>query len=135
MLSFQQHNVFEIHPCYCIYQYNSTFFLKNILFIYLFLEGRERRKRGKNHQCVVASHMPPTGDLARNQGMCPNWEWYQQPFDLQAGAQSTELHQPEPQYILFVLLSSIPLHEYITICLSFHLQWTYYLDFWFVAIE
>ena len=48
-------------------------FLKKILFIYLFLwrgEGREKEK----YQCVVASHAPPTGDLACNPGMCPTWE-------------------------------------------------------------
>ena len=48
-------------------------------------------KRGK-HQCVVASHAPPTGDLAHSPGMCPDWESNQQPFDSQAGSQSTEPH-------------------------------------------
>ena len=32
--------------------------------------GRE----GEKHHCVVVSHMPPTGDLAHNPGMCPDWE-------------------------------------------------------------
>ena len=49
---------------------------------------------GDKHQCVVASHVPPTGDLARNPGMCPDWESNLQPFGSQAGAQSTEPHQP-----------------------------------------
>ena len=41
-------------------------------FIYLFLEkGREREREGEKHQRVVASHMPHTGDLASNPGMCP----------------------------------------------------------------
>ena len=53
------------------------------LFLFLFLRFylfifREREsvgeKEGDKHQCVVASHMPPTGDLARNSGMCPDWE-------------------------------------------------------------
>ena len=62
-------------------------------FIYLFLErGEEREKEGEKHQCVDASHAPPTGDLACNLGMCPDWELNQQPFGLQASAQSTELH-------------------------------------------
>ena len=39
---------------------------------------------------MVASLTPPTGDLARNPGMCPGWRL----FGLQAGAQSTEPHQP-----------------------------------------
>ena len=51
--------------------------------------GREGEREGEKHQCVVAS-----GDLARNLGMCPNWESNWQPFGSQAGTQSTELHQP-----------------------------------------
>ena len=43
---------------------------------------------------TVASHTPPTGDLARNPGMCPDQEWNQRPFGSQAGTQSTESHQP-----------------------------------------
>ena len=44
-------------------------------FIYLFSErGREGESEGEEHQCVVASHAPPTGDLALNPGMCPDWE-------------------------------------------------------------
>ena len=77
-------------------------------FIYLFifrggLAGE--RKKGKEtlceKQCVretligCLSHAP-TGNLARNPGMCPDWnqtsEW---PFSLQASAQSTEPHQLE----------------------------------------
>ena len=39
--------------------------------------------------------LPPlTGDLACNPGMCPDWESNWRPFGSQAGAQSTELHQP-----------------------------------------
>ena len=40
--------------------------------IYLFLEsGREREREGEKHQCVFASHVPHTGDLAHNPGTCP----------------------------------------------------------------
>ena len=50
------------------------FFLK-ILFIYFFRErGRGGETEGEKHQCVVASHALPTGDPARNPGMCPDWE-------------------------------------------------------------
>ena len=42
---------------------------------------------------MAASHTPSTGDLACSPGMCPDWEWNQQPFGSQAGAQSTEPHQ------------------------------------------
>ena len=38
--------------------------------------------------------MPPTGDLADNPGMCPDWESNRTLFGLQAYAQSTEQHQP-----------------------------------------
>ena len=45
------------------------------IFIYLFLErGREGKRQGEKHQCVIASHVPPTGDLACDPGMCPDWE-------------------------------------------------------------
>ena len=50
--------------------YNILFFFK-ILFI--FREGREGEK-GEKYHCVVASCMPPTGDLARKPGACPDWE-------------------------------------------------------------
>ena len=43
------------------------FFLRFYLFI---LErGRERGREGEKHQCVAASHAPPTEDLARNPGL------------------------------------------------------------------
>ena len=50
-------------------------------FIYKFAErseGREKkRKRNTDVQekhSLVASRMPPTGDLPYNPGMCPGWE-------------------------------------------------------------
>ena len=36
--------------------------------------GKEGEREGGKHQCVVASHVAPTGDQARNPGMCPDWE-------------------------------------------------------------
>ena len=67
------------------------FFLR----FYLFLERGEGKERGK-HQCVVASHTSPTRDLARNPGICRDWESNPWRFGLQAGTQSTESHQPRP---------------------------------------
>ena len=61
--------------------------------MYLFIL-REKGREGEKHQCVVASHTAPTGDLARSPSICPDWELNQRPFGLQAGAQSTEPHQP-----------------------------------------
>ena len=55
---------------------------------------REGEREGEKHQCEVASHAPPTRDLAHNPGMCPDWESNQQRFGSQAGSQSTEPHQP-----------------------------------------
>ena len=59
---------------------------------------------------MVASRMPPTGDLVCNPGMSPDWELNQRPFALQSSAQSTEPYQPglplyipllPPSFILF----------------------------------
>ena len=36
--------------------------------------GREGEREGEKHQCVVASHVPTTGEPALNPGMCPDWE-------------------------------------------------------------
>ena len=64
-------------------------------FTYLFLErGEGKEKEEEKHQCVVASLAPPTGDLACNLVICPEWESNRQPFGFQAGAESTELHKP-----------------------------------------
>ena len=82
-----------------------TNFKKEILFIYLFIHSfldrvreveRGGEREGEKHQCVVASHVPPTGDLACNPGMCPDRESNHPPFGLQAHAQSTEPHHPGP---------------------------------------
>ena len=50
--------------------YFLFYFLKD--FIYLFLERAEGRERNIN--LWVPLVCPPTGDLARNPGMCPDWE-------------------------------------------------------------
>ena len=47
-----------------------------------------REKERKKHQCVVASPVSPTGDLAHNPRMCPDWESNQWPFGSQAGTQA-----------------------------------------------
>ena len=61
----------------------------------LFVEGagtgRAEGDRERKKQCVVAFRAPPTGDLAHNPGMSPDWESNQLPFGSQAGAQPTEL--------------------------------------------
>ena len=89
---------------------SSSSFLK-ILFIFR-ERGMEGEKEGEKHQCVVASRMPPTGDLAHNPGMSPEWESNQLTFGSQASTQSTEPQQPGwffsscwPFLYLFISLS------------------------------
>ena len=73
-------------------------------------KGREGEREGEKHQCVIASHMPLTGDLAHNPGMCPDWvsNWW--PCSSRASTQYTEPHQPGLLYsslnvfFLFILL-------------------------------
>ena len=49
------------------------------------MEGERERERNipvpEKHR-LVASLMPPTGDLASNPCMCPDWEENGQPFGL-----------------------------------------------------
>ena len=63
---------------------------------YLFLmRGDEREKeRERNINVWLPLACLPTGDLAHNPGMCPDWELNLLPFGLQASTQSTEPHQP-----------------------------------------
>ena len=61
----------------------------------------EGETEGEKLQCVVASHAPPTGDLAHNPSSCCDWESNWQPFGSLAGAQSTEPHQPGLHPVLF----------------------------------
>ena len=80
------------------------YFLLKILFIYFQREGKGGRE-GEKHQCVVASRAPSVGDMARNPGMCPDWESNWQSFDSQAGTQSTESPQPGLHYLISRLIS------------------------------
>ena len=92
--------------CYAILLFiGEHIFSKRFLFLkilFIFRErGREGEREGEKHQCVVASCMPPIGDLACNPGMCPDWESNQWPFGSQAHAQSMELHQPRQSLRVF----------------------------------
>ena len=79
----------------------SEHFKKYILFI--FREGKGGRRREK-HQSVASRTHPLIGDLARNPGLCPDWESNCRPLSLQAGTQSTEPHLPEPNTFDSVLM-------------------------------
>ena len=51
-----------------------AFFFKRF-YLFIFRErGKEGKREGEKYQCVVASHVPPTEDLAHNPGMCSDWE-------------------------------------------------------------
>ena len=65
-----------------------------MIFNYFIERGMEGEREREKHQCVVVSHVPPTGGPAQNPVMCPDWESNQWPFDSQASAQSTEPYQP-----------------------------------------
>ena len=59
-------------------------FFKKLFYLFIFRQrGRVGEKGREKHQCVIASHVPRTGDLALNPGMCPDWESNWRPFDLQ----------------------------------------------------
>ena len=74
-----------------------------ILFILFFREGKGEWE-GEKHQCVVASHALPAGDLACNPGMCPRL-WMEQATLWFTGQHSTdEPHQPG-QYHSFLIHS------------------------------
>ena len=78
------------------------------IFTYFFWErGREGERGGEKQQCVVAPHMPPTGDLANSPGMCPDWELNWWIFGFQAHAQSTELHNQGYGDFFFIGKTSI----------------------------
>ena len=52
-----------------------SFFFKIFLINLFFRQrGREGQKEGEKYQGVVASRAPPTGNLACDPGICPDWE-------------------------------------------------------------
>ena len=69
----------------------SLTFFKDLINVFILERGKRRVK--EKHR-PVASQTPPTGDLAHNPGMWPDWELNQRLFSLQANAQSTGPHQP-----------------------------------------
>ena len=59
------------HPfpsCHSFGSQDHCLFVCLRFYVFIF---RDRGKEGEKHQCVVASHVPPTRDLACNPGMCP----------------------------------------------------------------
>ena len=64
---------FSESASYPPHSFSFLLFLRFYLFIFR-ERGREGEREGEKHQCVVASRAPPTGDLACNPVMCPDWE-------------------------------------------------------------
>ena len=81
----------------------SSFFF----FLYFRLWGREGEREGEKHHCcgcpLFAPYWGP--DLARTVGMCPDWDLNRLPFASQAGAQSTEPHQPGLFHLILINLN------------------------------
>ena len=114
-----QYSLSFTHGFLRVYIFWSLFFFKkDYLFIYVAREGEKQ-------PCVVASYVSPTGDLAHNPGMCPDWESNWRPLGLQAGAQSTEPHGPG---LFFDLLKSVTQNTESSSILSFicHVWYKYW---------
>ena len=97
-------NIFVLNLLACSFCNFVLFFFKD--FIYLILErGEGWEKEREKHQCVVASYVAPTGDLAHNPGMCPDWESNQQPFGSQSALNL--LSYTSRGWILFLILFKV----------------------------
>ena len=99
LLSHIQGGQKAVCSCECAKHKIFTFLkyiFKKILFNFK-ERGREGEREGEKHQCVLASHAPPTEDPDCNPGMYPVWESNWRPFGSQAGAQPTEPPQPGHQ--------------------------------------
>ena len=78
--------VYVFIPIFCSFFFNIKIFLKEhqtyiLLLLSCHLFFREKRKEGEREgekrSCVrdtIASRTPPPGSLARNPGVCPEWE-------------------------------------------------------------
>ena len=98
-LTLEQNIMFRCYNHFGVQDLVSFLFFKRF-YLLSFRKRREGEREGGKHQCVVASRMSPTGDLACNPDVCSDEESNQRPFGLQAGTQSPEPHQPGP--ILFL---------------------------------
>ena len=75
----------------------------NLFFFFRKRKGGRKRERNIDVQRIhwsVASHSPPTGELAGNPSMRPDWESNQRPFGSQAGTLSTEPHSQGKKIIV-----------------------------------
>ena len=86
------------------HNWKTCHYLFFFILFYFLQRGREGEREGEKHQCVIASFVPPTGDLACNPGMCPDWELNQRPFGSHTGTQSTKPHQPGQKKLFVIYL-------------------------------
>ena len=112
----EEMSVQALHPLFiwivCLFGVEFyEFFLYFLKRFYLFIYFRERgegEREGEKHQCVVASHVPCTGDLAHNPGMGPDWESNQRSFGPQAVTQYPEPQQPGLLFYFYFLFLKVP---------------------------
>ena len=70
------------------------------VYLFIFREGKGRRKRGRETPMCGCLWCASAEDLAHNRGTCPDWESNKQLASSQAHAQSTEPHQPGLKFLL-----------------------------------
>ena len=79
------------------------FFFTDFIYLFIFSErGREGEREGEKHQCVVASHTPPTGDLATTQACALPGNQTCHPLVLRLALNPLDPHQPGPIVHLFI---------------------------------
>ena len=71
-------HIFTLVFTLLLYTWFYYFFYFRFDLIFEREEGREKER--EKYQCVVASHVVSTGDLAHNPGTCPDWESNWQPM-------------------------------------------------------
>ena len=84
-------NIVSFHLCHLFFVFFSLYFLNfKRFYLFIFKEGKGRKKRGREtSMCGCLSYIP-SGDLVCNPGMHPDWELNWRPFGLQARAKYTE---------------------------------------------
>ena len=100
-----------VYDCYLALQdvVKKKDFLKKILFIF-----RELGREGETSLCGCLSHTP-TGYLACNPGMCPDWESNQRPFGSQPSFNPLSYtgQAKKKKKILFCLVNRENMAEFI----------------------
>ena len=80
--------------CFSCVKYAISIFFLKILYSFIFWEKGREGERGREASMCGYLLRDPYWGLACNPGMCLDWESNRWPFSAQAGAQSTEPHQP-----------------------------------------